>query len=294
MFDKGIFFMFKIRFLSFIFVIGVNQASAVKMTWDNPESGTGLHVYHKGTKFTVREIQKEDTQFYQDLFKNSKFVKAIGSGEPKSKEGILTEVEGWIKRFSDGIPTGRMILEQENTPIGFVHLGPNTTPGVGELARGLVPGIQGGGLGKAALEFIVNEWAPAVQKRGEGLDIDKKHPSVEKFQCFKGEPLRLIYTTAKPSNPASWQCYKYFQFHPSKPTNQTYQISCENWEESQHGPLEDYIIKLHFSEESSDRLQVNVRYSMLDETGTLRTLSYVKEYESLRYHFEKKVGIPTH
>ncbi len=32
---------------------------------------------------------------------------------------------------------------------------------------------------------------------------------------------------------------------------------------------------------------------MVDETGTLRTLSFVEKYGSLRYHFERTVEYPT-
>jgi len=283
--------MFKIRLLSFFFVIGINQASAVILTWDNPELGTGLHVSHQRDGWAVRETRSEDTEFYRSLLGNPEVVKTLGSGKPVSMENIPFRVNGWVANFSNGNPTGRMVLEKNDEPVGFAHLVSCREPGKGEVVRALVPEAQGQGLGKAALGFIVNEWAPALRTRGLGLDIDPSHPTVDKFKCFEGEPLKLIYTTARPSNAPSWQCYKHFDFQPSQPTDQTHLISCEIWEKSQHGPLEDFIIRTYYSETSPDQLEVNELYPMLDETGTLRTLSFIERYGSLRYHFKKKVEL---
>ncbi|MBX9621975.1 MAG: GNAT family N-acetyltransferase [Alphaproteobacteria bacterium] len=259
------------------------------MTWDNPELGTGLHVSHQGEGWAVRETRSDDIEFYRNLLGNHEVMKTMTSGKPVSMEDIPHRVTGWVAKFSDGNPTGRMVLEKNDEPVGFAHLAPCGGPGKSEIARALVPEAQGQGLGKAALGFIVNEWAPALRARGLGLDIDPSHPTVEKFKCFGGEPLKLIYTTARPSNTPSWKCYKYFDFHPSQPTDQTHLISCEIWEESQHGPLEDFIISKYYSETSPNRLEVNTLYPMVDETGTPRTLSFVEKYESLRYHFERTV-----
>ena len=289
LFIKGVLSMFKIRLLSFILVIGVGQASAVKMSWDNPELGKGLHIHHQETNWTVRETRKEDLQFYQNLFRNPEVMKTMGPGKPHSLEDISKGFEEQLTEFSNGLPSGRMVLEQENKSIGYVHLRPCKESGKGEFVFAIIPEAQGNGLGKKGLGFIVNDWAPAVRTRGLGLDIDKSHPTIEKFKCFKGEPLKLIYATARPSNQASWKCFKHFDFHPSKPIDQEPRINCDGWEDTQHGSLEDYIVNRHFSVASIDRLQVDVPYSMEDEEGVVRTLSFVDEYKSLRYHFEREV-----
>lgn len=281
--------MFKVRLLSFIFAIGLTQVSAVILTWNDLDLGTGLRVSHQGDGWAVRETRSDDIEFYRNLLGNTEIAKTVGSGSPVSEEDIPNLVNRWVTKFSDGNPTGRMILEKNDEPVGFALLISCKEPGKGEIARALVPEAQGQGLGKAALGFIVHEWAPALRRRGLGLDIDPSHPTVEKFKCFEGEPLKLIYTTARPSNAPSWQCYKHFDFQPSQPTDQTHLISCETWEGSQHGPLEDFIISKYYSETSPYRLTVNELYPMIDETGALRTLSFVEKYGSLRYHFERAV-----
>jgi hypothetical protein len=51
--------MFKIRLLSFIFVIGFNQASAVILTWDDLELGTGLRmcpIEERAGRFVKRDM----------------------------------------------------------------------------------------------------------------------------------------------------------------------------------------------------------------------------------------------
>ncbi len=162
-------------------------------------------------------------------------------------------------------------------------------PGVGQLARTFKSSVQGKGLGKAALGFIVKEWAPLVRKIGLQQDSEAPLPAIDKFRCFEGEALKLIYTTARPSNLASWKCYKYFDFYPSQPTETVSTISCEGWEGSQHGPLEQHIIDKYFSLTSVAQLQTDVLYDMLDENGEVRTISFVGAYGSLRYHFEHEV-----
>ncbi|HQS85005.1 MAG TPA: GNAT family N-acetyltransferase [Alphaproteobacteria bacterium] len=282
--------MFKILLLSSTFLIALNQTYAVVLTWDDFDHGTGLHVLHQGQGWHIRETQRRDTPFHQELFQNPEVYKTMANGKPWSKESISQRDERHVRNFSEGIPKGSLILEKEERAVGFLMLAPKKIPGVGDIIRALAPEAQGKGLGKASLGFLVEDWAPALRRRALGLDTDKKdHPTVEKFRCFGGEPLNLISTTARPSNPASWQCYKHFNFLPSHPTDATHQISCETWESTQHGPFEDYIVRKHFSETSAERLQYNILYSMLDETATPRTLSFVEEYDSVRYHFERKV-----
>ena len=282
--------MFKTLLLSSTFLITLGQAYAVVLTWDDFDQGTGLHVLHQGEDWRIRETQRSDISFHQELFENPLVYKTMGAGTPKTKEDSSERAERHVRNFSEGIPRGSLILEKEEKAVGFLMLAPQKTPGVGEIIRALVPEAQGKGLGKATLGFLVEDWAPALRRRALGLDTYKKdHPTVEKFKCFGGEPLNLISTTARPSNPASWQCYKHFNFIPSPPTDRAHQISCETWEKSQQGPFEDYIVQKYFSETSVERLQYNTLYPMLDETGTPRTLSFVREYASVRYHFERKV-----
>jgi len=291
---KGLLLMFKFRFIGLLLIASSTQVIAVKLTWDNREDGTGLHVSSQGKdqqekNWELREVQEKDTQFYQNLFANSKVIKTVSDVKTATPEKTEIYVNKCVNRFLNGIPSGIMTIEQDHEPIGSVQLRPNGKPGVGEVYRAFKPSAQGKGLGKAAFGFLVEEWAPAVRQIGLGQDIDVSPSTVKKFKCFKAEALRLIATAARPSNPASWKCYKYFDFYPSPPTDETYEISSEGWEQSQHGPLEDYIISKHFSPFSSDRLQLDVLYSMLDETGDLRTISYIEAIGSVWYHFEREV-----
>lgn len=289
--------MFKFRLL--VLLVIASSAKAMEdsplLTWDDRQAGTGLHVFSKGIDqqnktWTVRETQIRDTPFYQDLFSDVEVVKTLGDGSTLSLEETANYVQIWASRFAVGTPFGKMTIEQDGEAIGCVQLGQNKMrPGVGELMRGFKPTVQGKGLGKATLGFLVKEWAPAVRKVGLGQDIGAPLAAIDKFKCFSGEELKLIYTTARPSNVASWKCYKYFDFYPSQPTNLTYKISCEGWEESQHGPLEQHITSTYFSPHSSEQLQADVLYEMLDENGEPRTLSFVDQYQSLRYHFERGV-----
>lgn len=144
-------------------------------------------------------------------------------------------------------------------------------------------------MGTSALKFLVEEWSPTIRKIGLGEDVHTPKASVDLFQCFDGKELQMIYTTARPSNPASWQCYRHFDFQPSPATHTSVQISCEGWEESQHGPLEEHIIQKYFAPTSLEILEKDALYNMLDEKSIERTLSFLSTYESLRYHFECEI-----
>lgn len=289
--------MFKFYFLSLLLTASSVQAMDTPqlVAWDDREQATGLHVFAKGydnhkNVWTGRETRLSDTSFYQDLLSDPEVVKSMGAGKPVSRDKTADYVNTWVDRFSQGMPTGRMIIEQDGNSVGSMQITHNSKkPGVGEVIRAFKSSAQGKGLGKSSLGFLVKEWAPALRKIA--LDQDNMAPAsaAAKFKCFAGEPLKLIYTTARPSNPASWQCYKYFDFYPTQPTNIAYQISCEGWEESQNGPLEDYVIGKHFSPTSLVPLQADILYDMLDEKGIQRTLSFVPHYGSLRYHFEREV-----
>jgi len=288
--------MLFLRFLSFICVIGLSQVSAVILKWDDFEHGTGLHVTHKGAilrnglTWSVHETQKEDTEIFNKILTNPEVRKYMAAGKPLEDSHISQLFQRSLNRFKEGIPSGLLVLEQEEQSLGLIHLVPHTTPGVGEIIRALLPEAQGQGIGKAALGFLVNDWAPALRKRGLGLDINPSHPTVEKFKCFEGQPLDTIYTSARPSNVASWQGYKYYDFQPC-PIQKNTQIDCRSWDESWCGPLEEYIIDKYFSEVANNKLQADVLYPMIDEEGHLRTLSLVSKYGSLRYHFERKVDL---
>jgi len=288
--------MFKFRFLSLIFLTSSAQAmEAPLLTWDDRELGTGLHVSaigkdKTGIGWTAREAQTKDTPFYKTLFNDPEVVKTFGPGQKIEPEKIANWVGMWVERFVIGKPFGAMPIEQDGEAVGSVQLGQmNKRPSVGQLARAFMPSAQGKGLGTEVLKFIVEDWAPAIRRIGLGLDTSAPLAAMDKFKCFGGEPLKAIYTTAKPSNPASWQCYKHFDFYPSKPTDSTVQISCENWESTLQGPLEDYLVSKNFSSTSSVQLLEDILYDMIDEEGRKRTLSFVESYQSLRYHFELEV-----
>lgn len=246
--------MFKFCLLSLLFIASSAQAVDEKLlAWDDHESGTGLRIFAKRVDqqyrpWIVRETQIKDTPFYQGLFSDVGVVKTMGNGSIKSPKKVAEYVKSGVDNFAKGVPSGRMTIEQDEEAVGYVHLGlyPKR-PGVGHIERAFAPAVQGKGLGKAALGFIVKEWAPLVRKIGLQQDSEAPLPAIDKFRCFEGEALKLIYTTARPSNPASWKCYKYFDFYPSQPTETVSTISCEGWEGSQHGPLEQHIIDKYFS-----------------------------------------------
>lgn len=288
--------MFKYFLLGLLLITSSLQAMEGKLlTWDDRELGTGLHVSSKGydkdnNPWTVREIQIEDCSFYQGLLSDPNVMKNFASGTPLATEKAAEYVETWVNRFKKGVPHGRMTIVQDEKPVGSVQLAKRMgRPGVGELARAFASSAQGKGLGTAALKFVVEEWAPALRRVALRQDKDAPFAAIDKFQCFEGKELKMIYTTASPSNPASWSSYKHFDFYPSPPAEKNHQISCKGWEESQHDSLEKYILDKHFSSTASDQLQADVLYDMLDDKENPRTLSFVSKYESLRYHFEREV-----
>lgn len=294
--------MFKFCLLGLLLSASSVQAmeAGSLFTWDDRESGTGLHVSFQGKDkydkpWTLQEAQEKNTSFYQGLFNDPEIVKTMWDGNRIELEKTETWVKSWIERFANGIPRGGLVIEQDQQPVGTLMVG-EKGPGIAQFGRALKSSIQGQGIGTALLGFLVKEWAPAVRIIGLGQDINAPASAVDKFKCFGGEPLRLIYTTAHPSNVASWGPYTHFGFQPSQPTDATHTISCAGWEKPadkplniQYQSLETYIIDKHFSPTSLDPLQVDVHYPMLEDEDTPRTLSYVKNYESLRFHFEREV-----
>lgn len=298
-------FVFKFSLLALFFIASSAPAFAsfastfdLKLTWEDPESGTGLHVSAHGQDkigraWTLDEVRTEDTEFYQNLFADTAVASTMGAGKNTPPEKIAAFVKSCVDNFAEGIPTGRMTIKQEDKPVGSVYLCSHETPGVGEIVRAFQPSAQGKGLGNEALRFIVEEWAPTVRQVGLSQNPDAPLAAVEKFQCFAGAALQRLYATARPSNPASWNCYKHFPFQPSAPTDQTRQISCDGWDASLDGSLEKYLVTKHFSPGASDPLPKNVLFDMLDANHNNRTLSFVEIYGSLRYHVELPLE-PTH
>lgn len=281
--------MLKISLLSLLFI--APPAQAMELTWDDRKTGTGLRVAASASVGCIfREAQIEDIPFYHTLYNVPDIIKTLRDGDELTSEQIVDRVETWVERFANGTPFGAMTIEQERKAVGLVHLNKMAQrPGVGEVSRALMPKLQGKGLGTAALGFLVDEWAPAIRRIGLGQETSTPLAAVDKFKCFEGEPLKVIYAMTKISNPASWQCYKHFNFYPSEPTDKTVQISCENWESTQHGSLEDYIVGKYFSSTSSTQLLADVFYDMDDEERRKRTVSFVEGNKSLRYHFEHEV-----
>lgn len=287
--------MFYFRLLGLLLANFSTQAIAITLTWEDQKEGTGLHVFSEGKdrknkKWIVREAHEKDFFFYKNLFSEPEVVQTMMDKKPVPEETIATWLKEWVNRFADGRPFGKMTIEQDEKAIGCVQLGINKKrPGVGEISRAFTHLAQGNGLGNATLGFLVNEWAPALRKIALNQDVEAPASAVNKFKCFGGEPLRLLYATSSPSNVASWKGYKHFGFHPYPLTDDAVMVSCEGWEKSIHGSLEEYITSKHFSPSSSESLQVDVLYKMLDEEGNPRTLSFVNAYNSLRYHFELEV-----
>ena len=288
--------MFKFRLLILLLLASSAQATGALLSWDDRELGTGLHVCATGKDkenktWEAHEIQVKDAPFYQNLFHNNQVMRNIGDGNILPLELITEHVTTWSNRFIEGIPRGQITIEQNEEPVGCAQLFENVDrrPGVGELIFTLIPSAQEKGLGKSILGFIAEEWAPTVRNVALNQYIEAPSSAIDKFKCFGNKELQLIYATARPSNPASWKSFQHFNFHPSQPTDEAFTISCVGWEESQHGPLEEYIIGKYFSSIASDKLQVDVLYDMLDENEEPKTLSFVDAYQSLRYHFEHEV-----
>ena len=285
--------VFKLILLSFILnLLILSPAQGVILTWDDEAQGTGLHVAYSAERFQVRDVRLDDLDFYQRIMANPDILKSVGSGQSSPKERVQARVDDWVGRFQKGLPLGRLTVCQDERPIGFGHVFGHEKPGYGEIVRVLDSSVQGQGLGTGLLGFLVKDWAPALRNRGLGRDIDPNHPSVDKFKCFNGEALRVLYTTSRPSNPASWRAYKHFDFAPSPSDNQEVQLTAEGWEQSQDGELEAYMTQKYFSELSSVRYASDTLYPMLDENGDPRTLSFKSEYGSLRYHYERPVEKP--
>lgn len=290
--------MSKFRLLSlFLFI---TSAHSFELTWDS-EFGDKLNISSSGLdkmqeKWTIRNIDPvQDLSFYQDLYSNQDVVKTMGGGKGLTPERVASRVGVWGEGFANGLPIGKMTVIQNELPIGCIGLYKNSKrSGVAEFSRAFIPAVQGKGLGTSVLRFIVEEWAPAVRTIGLGNGQNKPYvapqSATEKFRCFGGEVLEVLYATAKPSNQASWQCYKHFNFEPTAATDPSQiQITCAEWEQSHHGSLEDYIKGKYFSETSSTQLQVDVLYDMLDENEKPKTLSFVSDYDSFRYHFDHRV-----
>jgi len=271
---------------------------AMELTWDDPEKGTGLHVSsigkdRRGKEWNLREVRTGDTPFYQTLFADVDFVKKVlGLEKPIPAEVVAGWVEGWVKEFANGMPFGRMTIEQGNEIVGSIGLRRTGESGVGEIGHGVKLSAQRHGLGTEAIRFILEKWALKVRQIGCGQDTNAPLAAVYKFS-FDGEPLKMLHGAAAISNPFSWQSTKHFGFRPAQVTDNSYEISCEGWEKPadkpldiQYKSLETYLMAKHFSSTSPHKLQVNVRYRMLDETGTLRTLSFSEKYQELHYHFE--------
>ena len=192
--------------------------------------------------------------------------------------------------FAQGYPyAGMAVLNEFNEPLGGIQLTINGKPGVGEIVRLFTPSSQGQGLGTSTLKFLVEEWAPAVRKIGLGEGLNTPPAATEKFQCFEGKALETIYTTAKPSNIASWQCYKHVGFQPCLTLETSFEITCENQDLQMGKMVEDYVYSNYFSPTALHPLKEDTLYSMIDEQGTMKTISFVKKYNSLRYHFERPV-----
>lgn len=275
----------KFYILSFLFFLSY-QVKAILITWDDPDTGEGLHITHtikheKGDVL-VREPNLNDLDEYVSLFQDSNIARYRRDGIPGSKEIIRQHFQEQLNLFKAGKP-GRLILIRDEKLIGSIELWPNGEPGTGEVLRALHPSVQGQKLGTATLKFLVETWAPQLQELGLS-----SNPAISvNFQCFGTNPLNQIYGKVRPNNTPSWRSYRYFNFFPSPPHKED-MISCEDWEASQCD-LESYLMSKYFGPTAIKRLLPNTLYSMIDPWGENRTLSYNPDYRAPEYHFVRSL-----
>lgn len=263
-------------------------------TWQDEEQGRHIQIQSHGVDkngqaWSGRMATLADLPFYQELFGNPTLMKTVGAGDINSPEKTLEWVSHWDKRHHNGIPYGSLRLEQDGIPIGGLQFGLKQ-PGVGTFSRLLIEHAQGSGIGTSMLQFLVTEWAPAVRQMGLGNYPNAPEEAVKRLREFeKGVTLSKLYTTALPSNISSWSAYEKCGFRAFTDIDPSVIIACENWEKSQQGPLESYIMETYFNEAALHPLSDDNCYKITLPDDKIKTISYVSRYQGLRYHFEREV-----
>lgn len=286
------------KLLMFIFLATfffIQPIKALELTWDDPQAGTGIHVFAKGKdrqgrEWTIREAQIGDIEFYQNVLADPHFVKRIsGIEKPMPPEVVAEMVKDWVQAFAQGTPFGHLTILQGNEPVGTVGLRRTNYSGVGEIGIGLKPSVQSHGLGTEVAKFMIGICVPKARQIACGQDPNAPLASIDKFK-FNGEPLKKLYAAISISNTVTLQTAKSLNFRPFRPSENSSEISCEGWDPSRHGPVESYIMAKHFSSTSPHKLQLNVLYKMIDAKGKPWTLSFSEEHQTLLYHFELDIS----
>lgn len=262
-------------------------------TYEDPHNAKNLHVSLAGTYWKARDVQETDIPFYQDLFQDPVVMAKYGNGRvytpAETEESLRTRS---IPRFQNGHPHGALTVfdpdSPEPKPIGYVVAGAGGAAGVSEIAGAGLDSYWGRRIGSEVMNTLLETWAPEVRCIGLGNGLDEQDANIIKaFKCFDEKELERFDATASPSNPGSWRIMERFKFQPAafNVPKADPVLDLDGREFETPLALETHIV--NFFEENS--LEPGVRYRMVDTNGALRTFSKHKDFQRIKYHFERKV-----
>ena len=230
-----------------------------------------------GMNWRAEDVKPEHFQFYDDLFSNPIAMSKFADRKPKEKGYGAGLAKFWAERFKNGHPHGALTVFNDNGPIGFVVVGEAADrPGAGELAGALIPEVWKMGIASLGIPQMIKIWAPEVSAKGLS-----KEPWSKGFRCYMGKALSCIDATASPDNIGSWKTLDKNGFIAAR-----FNLASPD-------PVKDYtktdikdFVALAADFAKLDNIVVGRRYRIIDLAGVTRTVSYHKEYDTVKMHFE--------
>ena len=210
-------------------------------------------------------------------------------------EWVHAKFAQWNRCSLDGYPHGALVMEdaiETDIPQSLIILQEGDQEGTCDIGFAMLSQQQGKGLGTKIVKAIVEQWAPEVRRIGLGreLDLEKDAAIIGKLKCFGGEVLERLVATAHPENVRSGHILEKVGFGSAvcdeDTTLEIIDMSATRVET--YGQLAEALLK-RFDATCDRPLQPGTHYQLVDHTGKLRIVSYKQLFNSLRFHFEKRV-----
>ncbi|MCE2951105.1 MAG: GNAT family N-acetyltransferase [Alphaproteobacteria bacterium] len=248
-------------------------------------------VTKKGEKWHLRNCTYDDLDVITTLYEDLRVMVHFAGTKTRTSSQTHERLSIIANRYQTGIPKGGWVIEigetKEKKFAGLLTIGSsiNPRPGRGEIGRVIAFEAQGSGLGTSVIEAVVKVIGPEIRRWG----IQQEMPLVrERFACFGGEALGEIYVTSAPANVGSWLTQVRTGFKPVKCPKEENPIIL-NYESSE---IEDYetfqkALITHFKDQG---LMPEKPYKLYDIKGEKRTVSYIQQYDTVKYHFTYKLS----
>jgi hypothetical protein len=255
--------------------------------------------------FHVRAVELTDTVFHQvKIFGDPRVMKLFGDGKIRTKEDVGKRIVNSVaERFGKGHPNGLLTVVcddsedvAEHKKIGFSIVGGGGKPGYSEIAGAFIPEYWNHKFGGACMDLL-SHYASQTQEIGIGKSFQERDPAaafVQSFRSYGGEYLKHIESTTSPKNYASIALLNNHGFGPADLNHARtaeQQIIKLDYEMTGDKYKNDQEIYRELKGKFENEFRTGDRFGVVlcDSDKIVRTVSWSKQFQEMKYHFEKPV-----